>query len=68
MRLALYAHFSKTGGVALHVLFYLRKLRDLGFRICFISNSPIPPAKKQELCEICERVIARDNSGYDFAM
>jgi rhamnosyltransferase len=68
MRLALYAHYSKSGGLALYVLFYLRKLRDLGFQVCFISNSQIPQPRGQELHEICERVIQRDNSGYDFAM
>lgn len=68
MRLALYAHYSNCGGLALYVLFYLRKLRDLGFRICFISNSPIPQSREQELHEICERVILRGNTGYDFAM
>ena len=68
MRLALYAHYSDRGGLALYVLFYLRKLRELGFRICFISNSPIPRQGEQELHEICESVIQRDNTGYDFAM
>ena len=68
MRLALYAHYSKSGGLALYVLFYLRKLRDLGFRICFISNSPIPQSKEPELRELCEKVIQRDNIGYDFGM
>ena len=68
MRLALYAHYSTSGGLGLHVLFHLRKLRDLGFRICFVSNSPIPQAREQELRETCENVIERDNSGYDFAM
>ena len=68
MRLALYAHYSKSGGLALYVPFYLRKLRDLGFQICFISNSPIPQPREKELHEICERVIQRDNTGFDFAM
>jgi len=68
LRLALYAHHSSSGGLALYVLFYLRKLRDMGFEICFISNSPIPQAKERELHEICERVIQRENTGYDFAM
>ena len=68
LRLALYAHYSKSGEVALYVLFYLRKLRELGFRICFISNSPIPEGKRQELEEICERVIERENTGFDFGM
>ena len=68
MRLALYAHYSGSGGLALYVLFYLRKLRDLGFRICFISNSAIPQSREQELRELCEKIIQRENTGYDFAM
>jgi lipopolysaccharide biosynthesis protein len=68
MRLALYAHYSSRGGIALYVFHYLRQLRELGFQICFISNSPIPESREQELRQICERVIQRENSGWDFAM
>lgn len=68
LRLALYAHYSPSDKVALYVLFYLRKLRELGFRICFISNSPIPASGEAELREICEKVIQRGNTGYDFGM
>lgn len=68
MRLALYAHYSKSGGLALYVTFYLRKLHELGFHICFISNSPIPQPRGQDLHELCDRVIQRENTGYDFAM
>lgn len=68
MRLALYAHYSKSGGLALYVQYYLRRLRELGFQICFISNSPISQPRENELHEICDKVIQRSNTGYDFAM
>jgi lipopolysaccharide biosynthesis protein len=68
MRLALYAHYSTSGTLARYVVHYLRQLRALGFQICFVSNSPIPPSGALELREICERVIERENTGYDFAM
>jgi rhamnosyltransferase len=68
MRLALYAHYSATNEVALYVPFYLRSLRELGFRVCFISNSSIPESARDELRSICEKVIQRDNIGYDFSM
>lgn len=68
MRLALYAHYSSSGEIALYVLHFLRQLRELGFQICFISNSPIPQSKEQELHELCEKIIQRENTGYDFAM
>ena len=68
MRLALYAHYSAGNEVALYVPYYLRSLRELGFRICFISNSSIPQSKRDELHAICEKVIQRENTGYDFSM
>jgi lipopolysaccharide biosynthesis protein len=67
-KLAIYAHYSSSNSVALYVLFYLRKLRELGFDVCFVSNSPIPASKKPELASICNKVIERENSGYDFCM
>ena len=68
MRLALYAHYSEREGVAGYVLHYLRQLRELGFQICFISNSQIPGEKERQLRELCEKVIQRENTGFDFAM
>ncbi len=68
MRLAVYAHYSQTGGLANYVLFYLRALRQLGFQICFVSNSPVPASSEGELLAICNKVIKRENSGYDFGM
>ncbi len=68
MRLALYAHYSSSDGLALYVLHFLRELRELGFQICFISNSPIPPPREPELRELCDKIIQRENTGYDFAM
>jgi lipopolysaccharide biosynthesis protein len=68
MKLALYAHYSSKGGVARYVLHLLRRIRELKFRICFISNSPIPPSSEPALHELCERIIQRENKGYDFAM
>lgn len=68
VKLALYAHYSCANKVAPYVLHYLRNLRELGFRICFISNSPIPASAEQELNSLCEKIIQRENLGYDFAM
>lgn len=68
MRLALYAHYSDTNGLAPCTLFYLQKLRDLGYEICLISNSPIPRSEEVLLQDVCSRVIQRENVGYDFVM
>ncbi len=68
MRLALYAHYSGTAGLAPSTLFCLRKVRDLGHEICLISNSPIPRPEQVLLQDVCSRVIQRENVGYDFLM
>ena len=68
MRLAIYAHYGNSPQVAGHVLFYLRNLAELGFQICFVSNSEITHASETSLKKICERVIVRENTGMDFSM
>jgi lipopolysaccharide biosynthesis protein len=67
-RLAIYAHFDASAQVASHVLYYLEQLRELGFQICFVSNSEITPDDKKRLGRFCEKIIVRENRGLDFAM
>jgi lipopolysaccharide biosynthesis protein len=67
-RLTIYAHFDASAQVARHVLYYLEQLRELGFQICFVSNSEISAASETSLKKICGRVIVRENRGLDFAM
>jgi lipopolysaccharide biosynthesis protein len=50
------------------VLYYLREIRKLGFRVCFISNSALSVESENALHACCERVIQRENTGYDFCM
>ncbi len=69
MRLALYAHYGRAAEIARHVIHHLQALRDLGFEILFISNSPLSDASNHELSSLCcERVIQRPNTGFDFSM
>lgn len=68
MRLALYAHYSVSAVVARHVLHHLRQLRQAGFNVCFISNSPVSAPCVTELEAVCGRIIQRENVGYDFSM
>jgi rhamnosyltransferase len=67
-RVALYAHYSSNDVVAKHVFYHLLKLREFGFQVCFISNSPISFSSEELLKGICERIIQRENVGYDFSM
>lgn len=67
-RLALFAHFGSSPQVAKHVFFHLEHLQQFGFQTGFISNSKISSASEQELKKTCQRIILRDNSGFDFSM
>jgi hypothetical protein len=67
-RLAIYAHYGNSPLVAGYVLFYLQHILELGFEICFVSNSELSPASETQLKQFCERVIVRENTGLDFSM
>jgi hypothetical protein len=68
MKLALYAHYSTSDAVARHVLYYLQKLGELGFQVHFISNSPVSSSSQEQLNEVCDSIIQRENTGLDFGM
>jgi lipopolysaccharide biosynthesis protein len=68
MRLAIYAHYADHSEVARHVVYYLERLRELKFDICFVSNSVLSPASEAGLRKLCDRVIVRKNTGFDFCM
>jgi lipopolysaccharide biosynthesis protein len=67
-RLAIYAHYGKSPEVAGHVLFCLQQIAELGFQICFVSNSEVSPGSAGKLKSFCERVLVRENTGLDFGM
>jgi len=67
-RLVLYAHWDAEARVRPFTLFHLRALRELGATVDFVSNSPLAAAEQEALRPLCQRVLLRDNVGYDFAM
>jgi rhamnosyltransferase len=67
-RLAIYAHFSESRKVARYVFYFLKELRSLGFEICFVSNSRLAIESRSEISTLCQNLIQRENTGYDFSM
>jgi rhamnosyltransferase len=67
-RLAIYAHFSESRKVARYVFYFLEELRSLGFEICFVSNSRLAIESQSEISTLCQNLIQRENTGYDFSM
>ena len=67
-RLILFAHFDPDQQVRPFVEHHLKALKELGGTLWFISNSPLPPALEGRLSSLADRVIQRENIGYDFCM
>jgi rhamnosyltransferase len=67
-RLVLFAHYDPDGEVKPFVLRHLEGLRELGGRIELLSNSPVPPAEAERLGPRVDRLLVRENVGYDFGM
>lgn len=63
----LFAHFDKDNKVDDYVLRYLVKIKELGFRIIFISTSRLSSDWVERLRDDCSEVILRKNNGLDFA-
>ncbi len=67
-RLILFAHYDPDCEVKPFVLRHLEGLRELGGRIELVSNSPVPPAEAERLGPRVDRLLLRENVGYDFGM
>ena len=68
MKIAIYAHFSSSERIVLYAWPYLNSLIELGFRIVFVSNSPVGEADSGHLTERGIKLIVRENVGLDFSM
>ena len=64
---AVYAHFDRRGVIHDYVLHQLQELVSAGFRIIFVTNSPIfRPSSASEIAPYCQQILWRHNVGYDF--
>lgn len=66
-RLAILAQFDPDHGLPPHVRLHLEALRPLVDRLVLASNSPLAPAAAETAEALCDRVIVRPNTGWDFA-
>ncbi|PHP65587.1 polysaccharide biosynthesis-like protein [Zhengella mangrovi] len=65
---AVFVHFDTEGVIHDYVIKYLDDLRDCGFEITFVTNSPEMPDESVALLKpLCRLIVHRYNSGYDFA-
>lgn len=66
-RLAILAQYDPDGGMPAHVRIHLEHLRPLVQRLVLVSNSPLTEEATARAGAICDRVVLRDNAGWDFA-
>jgi len=66
-RLAILAQFDPEGGLPAHVRLHLEGLRPVVDRLILVSNSPLDPVSLATAETICDRVLVRTNTGWDFA-
>lgn len=66
-RLAILAQFDPDGGVPTHVRIHLERLRTFVDRLVLVSNSPIAPDAARDAEALCDKVMGRENTGWDFA-
>jgi lipopolysaccharide biosynthesis protein len=64
---AVYVHYDRKGVIHDYVIGQLQALKEAGFRITFVSNSPkFSSGNIPELVGLCRQIIWRRNVGYDF--
>lgn len=66
-RIAILVQFDPHGGVPMHVRLHLEGLKPHVDRLILVSNSPIDPTEGDSANLLCDRVIERENTGWDFA-
>ena len=66
-RLVILAQFDPQGGLPAHVRIHLERLRPLARDLVLVSNSSIDAAGLKTARALCDRVLVRDNIGWDFA-
>lgn len=64
-RLGIYFFFNKDGVVGDYVVYFLRKLREHCSEICVVVNAPLTPEGRGLLQENSDRLLVRENSGFD---
>ena len=64
----LFAHYNPHNEISRYVFFYLKHLSQIGFKIIFISNSPVKQEYKTEFSEeiVGGLIYERVNEGNDF--
>lgn len=65
-RLVILAQWSPDGGIEPHVQVHVEALRKIADRLILVSNSALVPSARRAMEDVCDDVIERENTGWDF--
>jgi rhamnosyltransferase len=65
-RLLIFSHYNQQGLLSTYVIFILEKFRPIFERVVFVSNSTIDQDAKKRLVPVTDKILERENSGFDF--
>ena len=66
-RLAILQQYDPAGGVPHYIREHLKGLRPVARRVVLVSNSSIAPEDLAATQQVCDEIIERPNTGWDFA-
>ncbi|MFO7560892.1 MAG: rhamnan synthesis F family protein [Desulfobacterales bacterium] len=65
-RIVFFAHFDLGNIIDDYVIYYLQEIRKYADYLVFVSTSPLPPAEVEKGKLFCDKLMIRENIGYDF--
>lgn len=65
---AVFAHYDRDGALRPYVREHLRALRSVASRVVLVSNAALGDEARAEAERLADRVLLRENLGFDFAM
>jgi len=65
-RLLLFVHYDRDGRLDDHILYLLSALVPFRAECAVLANSPLSAADEARLAPVADRVIRRENKGFDF--
>ncbi len=66
-RMVILAQYDPGKGLPAHVRIHLQRLRPHADRLILVSNSDMDSASQDVADSLCDRVLIRENRGWDFA-
>ena len=67
-RILFFVHYNKYNSLAEYVVYLLEHIKHIYNKIVFISNSSISDTDQIKLESLCDEIIRRDNTGFDFGV